>query len=108
FFAPILGKLCFPSEDPATSLIASFGAFDAGFLMRPIGGALFGHIGDRLGRKQALNLSVMLMAIPTFLIGVMPTHTQIGVGAAALLVLLRMLQGPSVRGEYTSSVVYLA
>ena len=108
FFAPILGKLFFPSEDPATSLIASFGAFAAGFLMRPIGGALFGDIGDRIGRKRALNLSVMLMAIPTFLIGIMPTHAQIGVGAAIILVLLRMLQGLSVGGEYTSSVVYLA
>lgn len=108
FFAPILGKLFFPSEDPVTSLIASFGAFAAGFLMRPIGGAVFGHIGDRLGRKKALNISVMLMAIPTFLIGVMPTHAQIGISAAVILVLLRMCQGLSVGGEYTSSIVYLA
>lgn len=108
FFAPILGKLFFPSDDPTTSLIASFGAFAAGFLMRPIGGALFGHIGDRYGRKKALNISVLMMAIPTFLIGLMPTHAQIGVGAAVILVLLRMLQGLSVGGEYTSSIVYLA
>lgn len=108
FFAPILGKLFFPSEDPTTSLIASFGAFAAGFLMRPIGGAVFGHIGDRIGRKRALNLSVMLMAVPTFLIGVLPTHAQLGAGAAVILVVLRMLQGLSVGGEYTSSIVYLA
>ncbi len=108
FFAPILGKLFFPSDDPTTSLIASFGAFAAGFLMRPIGGAFFGYIGDRIGRKRALNLSVLMMAIPTFLIGIMPTYAQIGVGAAVLLVLLRMLQGLSVGGEYTSSIVYLA
>lgn len=108
FFAPILGKLFFPAEDPVTSLIASFGAFAAGFLMRPIGGAVFGHIGDRLGRKKALNLSVLMMAIPTFLIGVMPTHAQIGIAAAVILVLLRMCQGLSVGGEYTSSIVFLA
>jgi MHS family proline/betaine transporter-like MFS transporter len=60
FFAPILGTLFFPSEDPTTSLIASFGAFAAGFLMRPIGAAMFGHIGDKVGRKRALNLSVFL------------------------------------------------
>ena len=108
FFAPVLGQLFFPAEDPTTSLIASFGAFAAGFFMRPVGGALFGYIGDRLGRKRALNLSVLLMAIPTFLIGLMPTHAQIGVGAAVILVLLRMLQGLSVGGEYTSSIVYLA
>lgn len=108
FFAPILGKLFFPAEDPVTSLIASFGAFAAGFLMRPIGGAVFGHIGDRMGRKKALNLSVLMMAIPTFLIGVMPTHAQIGIAAAVILVLLRMCQGLSVGGEYTSSIVFLA
>ncbi|MEZ5038707.1 MAG: MFS transporter [Saprospiraceae bacterium] len=108
FFAPVLGKLFFPAEDPTTSLIASFGAFAAGFLMRPVGGALFGYIGDRVGRKRALNLSVLLMAIPTFLIGLMPTHAQMGVGAAVILVILRMLQGLSVGGEYTSSIVYLA
>ena len=108
FFAPILGRLFFPSDDPTTSLIASFGAFAAGFLMRPIGGAVFGHIGDRYGRKKALNISVLMMAIPTFLIGIMPTHAQIGFAAAIILVLLRMLQGLSVGGEYTSSIVYLA
>ncbi len=108
FFAPILGKLFFPSEDPTTSLIASFGAFAAGFMMRPIGGAIFGHIGDRIGRKRALNISVLLMAIPTFIIGILPTHAQIGMGAAVILVLLRMLQGLSVGGEFTSSIVYLA
>ena len=108
FFAPILGRLFFPSEDATTSLIASFGAFAAGFLMRPIGGALFGHIGDRIGRKRALNLSVLMMAVPTFLIGLMPTYAQIGVGASIILVAMRMLQGLSVGGEYTSSIVYLA
>lgn len=108
FFAPILGRLFFPSEDPAISLIASFGAFAAGFLMRPIGGAIFGHIGDRIGRKRALNISVLLMAVPTFIIGILPTHAQIGVSAAVILVLLRMLQGLSVGGEFTSSIVYLA
>ena len=108
FFAPVFAKLFFPSEDPTVSLIASFGAFAAGFLMRPVGAAFFGHIGDRIGRKKALNLSVMLMAIPTFLIGLMPTHAQIGVGATVALVLLRMAQGLSVGGEYTSSIVYLA
>ncbi|MCB0613305.1 MAG: MFS transporter [Phaeodactylibacter sp.] len=108
FFAPVLGQLFFPAEDPTTSLIASFGAFAAGFLMRPVGGALFGYIGDRVGRKRALNLSVLLMAVPTFLIGLIPTHAQIGMGAAVILVFLRMLQGLSVGGEYTSSIVYLA
>jgi len=108
FYAPIIGRLFFPSDDPTVSLIASFGAFAAGFLMRPVGGFIFGHIGDKIGRKKALVLSVMLMAIPTGVIGFLPDHATIGVAAAVLMVLMRMLQGLSVGGEYTGSIVYLA
>src|ERR1700722_18309590 len=86
YFALVIGKHFFPSDNPASSLIASFGAFAAGFLMRPLGGMLFGHIGDKIGRKSALTLSVLAMAIPTFLIGVLPDHSQIGATAAVLLV----------------------
>ena len=107
YFALVIGKHFFPSDNPATSLIASFGAFAAGFLMRPLGGMLFGHIGDKIGRKSALMLSVLAMAIPTFLIGVLPDHSQIGATAAVLLVLLRMIQGLSVGGECTTSVIFL-
>ncbi|MDC1097941.1 MFS transporter [Gammaproteobacteria bacterium] len=108
FFAPIIGRLFFPSDDPTVSLIASFGAFAAGFLMRPIGGIIFGFIGDKIGRKRALVLSVLLMAIPSGVIGILPDHATIGVSAAVLMVLMRMLQGMAVGGEYTSSIVYLA
>jgi len=107
YFAVIIGQHFFPSEDPTTSVIASFGAFAAGFLMRPFGGFVFGHIGDKYGRKRALTLSVILMAVPTFLIGVLPDHSQIGVTASVILVLLRMLQGLSVGGEYTTSITFL-
>ncbi len=107
FFAPTIGKLFFPSDDPATSLIASFGAFAAGFLMRPVGAVLFGYVGDLLGRRRVLTLSVVMMAVPTFLVGLLPTHADIGLAAAALLVLLRMVQGVSVGGEYTGSFVFL-
>jgi MHS family proline/betaine transporter-like MFS transporter len=107
YFAPSIGQHFFPSHDPAASLIAAFGVFAAGFLMRPLGGLVFGHIGDRFGRNHALILSVLAMAIPTFLIGVLPDHAHIGVAAPVLLVLLRMVQGVSVGGEYTTSVVYL-
>lgn len=75
FFAPIIGRLFFPSDDPTVSLIASFGAFAAGFLMRPIGGIIFGFIGDKIGRKRALVLSVLLMAIPSGMIGILPANT---------------------------------
>jgi MHS family proline/betaine transporter-like MFS transporter len=107
YFAPIIGRQFFPSEDPASSLIAAFGVFAAGFLMRPVGGLIFGHIGDRIGRKAALTVSVLAMAIPTFLIGVLPGHATLGVAAAVMLVTLRMIQGISVGGEYTTSVVFL-
>ena len=108
FFAPIIGRLFFPSDDPTVSLIASFGAFAAGFLMRPIGGIIFGFIGDKIGRKRALVLSVLLMAIPSGMIGILPDHATIGVSAAVLMVLMRMLQGMAVGGDYTSSIVSLA
>lgn len=107
FFASTIAKQFFPSDNPTTSLIAAFGAFAAGFLMRPIGAIFFGRIGDKVGRKKMLFLSVMLMAIPTFIIGVLPTHSQIGFTAAILMVLMRMLQGLSVGGEYTGSIVFL-
>ncbi len=107
YFAPVIAGIFFPSEDPVVSLIAAFGAFAAGFLMRPFGGVVFGHIGDKIGRSRALLLSIMLMAIPTFVIGLLPGHATLGVAAAVFMVILRMLQGLSVGGEYTSSIVFL-
>ncbi len=107
FLAVMMGKLFFPSDDPFLSLLGSFGAFAAGMIMRPVGAAIFGHIGDRVGRRFALMASLMLMALPTFLIGFLPTYGQIGIMAPILLVALRMIQGLSVGGEYASSIVYL-
>lgn len=107
FFAAIIGEQFFPSDDPTVSLIAAFGAFAAGFLMRPVGAVFFGRIGDVVGRKKMLFFSVMLMAIPTFIIGLLPTHEKIGYAAAILMVVMRMLQGLSVGGEYTGSIVFL-
>jgi MHS family proline/betaine transporter-like MFS transporter len=72
FFAQQIGAHFFPADDPTASLIAAFGTFAAGFLMRPIGGALFGWVGDKFGRKQALIWSVLAMAFPSFFIGVLP------------------------------------
>lgn len=97
----------FPTHDPVAALLASYGAFATGMIMRPVGGILFGNIGDRIGRKAALQLSVLLIAIPTLLIGLMPTYATIGLWAPVLLIVLRMLQGLSVGGEYSSSIVFL-
>jgi len=108
YFAPIIAHQFFPAEDPTISLIAAFGAFAAGFVMRPIGGAVFGYVGDRYGRSRALILSILLMAVPTGLIALLPTYETVGLAAAALMVVLRMAQGMAVGGEYTSSVVFLA
>ena len=107
FFAYAIGQNFFPSHSPATSLIDAFGVFAAGFLMRPLGALVFGHIGDNYGRQRALILSVVAMAVPTVLIGLLPTYAQIGVIAPVLLVVLRLVQGLSVGGEYTTSVVFL-
>ncbi len=108
YFATVIGREFFPSSDPAASLIGAFGAFAAGFLVRPLGGMVFGRIGDLAGRQRALQLSVMVMAVPTVLIGLLPTHSQIGVAAPIAVVLLRIVQGLSVGGEYTSSVIFLS
>ncbi|MBF0442800.1 MAG: MFS transporter [Oligoflexales bacterium] len=108
FLAPTIGDHFFPSNDPLDSLLSTFSIFAAAYLVRPLGGILFGHIGDRLGRQKALQLSVMTMAIPTFLIGLLPTHDQIGVLAPFLLVVLRIAQGLSVGGEMIGSIAYVA
>jgi MHS family proline/betaine transporter-like MFS transporter len=107
FFATIIGAQFFPDEDKVVQLISAFGIFAAGYLMRPIGGIIFGHIGDRQGRKKALLISILLMAIPTTLIGFLPTYENIGWYSALLLVILRLLQGLSVGGEFTGSISFL-
>jgi MFS transporter, MHS family, proline/betaine transporter len=107
FFAATLGRLFFPASDPTVSLLASFAVFAIGFIGRPMGALIFGHIGDRSGRKRALMASVMMMAVPTMLIGLLPTWSQIGIAAPILLVVLRLFQGLAVGGEFTTSMVLL-
>jgi MHS family proline/betaine transporter-like MFS transporter len=107
YFAAQIGRQFFPHEDPVAQLLSTFGILAIGYLVRPIGGALIGHIGDRFGRRAALTYSVAAMAIPTFLIGLLPGYASLGLLAPIALTLLRMLQGLSVGGEYTSSMVFL-
>jgi MHS family proline/betaine transporter-like MFS transporter len=108
FFAPILAEQFFPAGDRMVSLLAAFGAFAVGFLMRPVGAIVFGHIGDRYGRARALLISIAMMAVPTVLMGLLPTYATIGIAASILIVVLRMFQGMAVGGEFTSSIVFLA
>jgi MHS family proline/betaine transporter-like MFS transporter len=107
FFALQIGSHFFPASSPTASLLAAFGTFAAGFLMRPIGGALFGWVGDRYGRKQALVWSVLAMAFPSFFIGILPDTRTIGLAAPVLLLICRLLQGLAVGGEYMASAVFL-
>ncbi len=107
FLAPYLSSVFFPADDTLAGLIKTYGVFAAGYLMRPLGGLLFGHIGDRYGRKQALQISIYMMAVPTVLVGLLPTHAEIGTNAAVLLIALRLIQGVSVGGEFMGSVSYL-
>ena len=107
YFAAAIGRAFFPSEDPVAQVLAAFGIFAVGFLMRPVGGAVIGTIGDKLGRRAALTVSVAAMAIPTFLVGVLPDYQAIGIAAPILLTALRMVQGLSVGGEYTTSIIFI-
>src|ERR1700687_3823821 len=107
YFAAAIGRAFFPQEDKVAQVLAAFGIFAVGFLMRPVGGALIGYIGDRFGRRRALTFSVAAMAIPTFLVALLPGYATIGLAAPVTLTLLRIVQGLSVGGEYTSSMVFL-
>ena len=107
YFSPIIAKLFFPAADTYESLMMTFSVFAIGFLIRPLGAIIFGYIGDRLGRRYALSLSVMLMALPTALIGMLPTYNNIGMWAPILLILLRLIQGLAVGGNYGGAFVYV-
>ncbi len=103
--ALVFNRLFFPQFDARTGTMAAFATYAVGFFARPIGGVVFGHFGDRLGRKSMLVTTLMLMGLATFLIGVLPTYDQVGVAAPALLVLLRFVQGFGVGGEWGGAVL---
>lgn len=105
--ATVLASQFFPSEDRLASLSATFAVFAVAFFTRPIGGFVFGHFGDKIGRRNTLVASIGLMAVSTFLIGVLPTYQQIGVLAPILLVVARMLQGFSAGGEWGGSASFM-
>ena len=107
YFAAIIGEQFFPAEDQLAALINAFGVFAAGYMMRPIGGMIFGQMGDRIGRKRALRISVLMMAIPTTLLGLLPTYASIGITASVALVALRLIQGVSVGGELVGSMSFI-
>src|SRR5579871_2610609 len=101
----VFAKLYFPHADPFTGTLEAFGVYAVGFLARPIGAAIFGHYGDRLGRKAALIATLLLMGAATFLVALVPGYDQIGIWGAVLLTLLRFIQGIGVGGEWGGSVL---
>lgn len=103
--ALVFGPVFFPSADPAVGILASFATFWVGFLARPIGGIVFGHLGDRIGRKKVLVATLFLMGVGTTAIGLLPTYAQVGVLAPILLILLRAMQGLAVGGEWAGATV---
>lgn len=107
YLAVIIGRLFFPADDPASSLMASYGVFAVGFLMRPLGAVVFGWLGDTIGRGRTMLISVAMMAFPTFALGLLPDYQSIGIAAPILLIAIRLVQGLSAGGEFSSSVTYM-
>jgi MHS family shikimate/dehydroshikimate transporter-like MFS transporter len=103
--ALVFNKLFFPSFDPFVGTLAAFGTYAVGFVARPLGGVIFGHFGDKIGRKTMLALTMVIMGIGTFLIGCLPTYQQVGVWAPVALITLRLLQGIGIGGEWGGAVL---
>lgn len=100
FFAAVVGALFFPPDMPEwLRLVQTFGIFAAGYLARPLGGIVMAHFGDRIGRKRMFSLSILLMALPTLAMGMLPTYQTLGIAAPLLLLLMRVLQGAAIGGE---------
>lgn len=101
----VFSKLYFPGNDPLVSTLLAYTTFAVGFITRPLGGVIFGHFGDKVGRKSILVITLMIMGVSTFLIGLLPTHAQIGAAAPILLLLLRVAQGIGLGGEWGGAVL---
>jgi len=101
----VFNKLYFPAGDPVVATLLAYTTFAVGFVTRPLGGVIFGHFGDRIGRKSMLIITLMIMGVATFLIGLVPTYAQMGIGAPLLLLLLRVLQGIGLGGEWGGAVL---
>ncbi|MFM8983291.1 MAG: MFS transporter, partial [Spartobacteria bacterium] len=104
--APTLGRLFFPNADGFLGLLSVYGVFAAGYIARVAGGTIFGHVGDLVGRRSALLLSALVMAVATFLVGCLPTYASGGLAAPVLLTLFRLFQGVSAGGEFAASLTY--
>jgi MFS family permease len=109
FFAAVVGELFFPPDIPEwLRQLQTFGIFAAGYLARPLGGIIMAHFGDKVGRKKMFTLSILLMALPTLAIGLLPTYTTLGILAPLLLLAMRLLQGAAIGGEVPGAWVFVA
>jgi metabolite-proton symporter len=106
--ALVFGALFFPDADPVNATLLAFGTYAVGFVARPLGGVVFGHFGDRVGRKKMLVVALMMMGIATFAIGLLPTYASIGIAAPILLLVCRLVQGFAVGGEWGGAVLMAA
>jgi MFS transporter, MHS family, proline/betaine transporter len=107
YLVPTISALFFPAGDPTVSLLLTFAVFGVGFVMRPVGSIVFGIYGDRYGRRKALSVVIFIMAISTFVLGLLPTYAQVGIAAPILLVVVRLFQGLSTGGEFGGSSAYI-
>lgn len=108
FYAKIISQLFFPSGNQFLALMATLGLFAAGYLARPLGGIIMAHYGDKIGRKRMFSLSIFMMALPTLVIGSLPTYATIGIAAPLLLLLMRIMQGAAIGGEMPGAWVFIA
>ncbi|MGH8785899.1 MAG: MFS transporter [Cupriavidus necator] len=108
FLATVIAQVFFPKSDPTTSLMATYAVFALSFVVRPVGGVIWGHFGDKFGRRNTLSLSILIMSGSTFLIAFLPTYVQVGLWAPVLLLLIRLVQGFSASGEYAGAAAFLA
>jgi MHS family proline/betaine transporter-like MFS transporter len=108
YLATIIAVVFFPKTNAATGLLATYAVFAISFIVRPIGGIVWGHFGDKIGRRTALSLSILIMSASTFVIAFLPTYAQVGMLAPLLLLLVRLVQGFSASGEYAGASAFLA
>ena len=107
YFSKVISTLFFPSNDHFVSMILTFSTFAVGLAARPLGGIIFGYIGDKYSRKKMLTITILMMSVPTFLMGCLPTYAEIGIFAPLFLITLRIIQGIALGGEFGASCVYL-
>lgn len=108
YLATIIAVVFFPASDKTTGLLSAYAIFAISFIIRPVGGIVWGHVGDKFGRRAALSLSILIMSASTFLIALLPTYQQVGVLAPILLLVIRLVQGFSASGEYAGASAFLA